>query len=88
MLGLSGYVYFLTKYIEFIDTVLLALKNKRISWLHLYHHSAIVVVTWIWLRARVLLLTWLVAINSAVHVSVILFFFNLYFLSLSSTTNK
>lgn len=39
ILGLASYTYYVTKYIEAIDTLLLCLRNKYITWLHLYHHG-------------------------------------------------
>ena len=43
------YLHCLTKYVDFIDTVLIVLrkKNSQLSFLHLYHHSTIGVI-WAW----------------------------------------
>lgn len=39
ILGVASYTYYVTKYIEAIDTFFLCLRNKYITWLHLYHHG-------------------------------------------------
>eukprot|EP01083_Nonionella_stella_P294882 1002221_1 len=40
------YVNHLLKYYELLDTIFLALKGKKISFLHGYHHPATLVLTW------------------------------------------
>ena len=43
------YLHYLCKYLDMLDTVIIVLRKKReqLSFLHLYHHSSIVVV-WGW----------------------------------------
>ncbi|XP_071117264.1 very long chain fatty acid elongase 4-like [Haliotis cracherodii] len=43
-----GWLFFFSKIIELIDTVFFILrkKNSQITFLHVYHHTSIVVVTW------------------------------------------
>lgn len=43
------YIYYLSKFYELIDTVILALKNKRIIFLHWYHHCIVILMVWTWL---------------------------------------
>merc|ERR1711902_7312 len=40
------YVNYLIKYYELLDTVVLALKHKPLTFLHCYHHPATLVLTW------------------------------------------
>eukprot|EP01083_Nonionella_stella_P168117 566705_1 len=40
------YINYLFKYYELLDTVLLTLKHKPLSFLHCYHHPATLVLTW------------------------------------------
>ncbi|KAJ3561549.1 hypothetical protein NP233_g10122 [Leucocoprinus birnbaumii] len=57
------------KYLEFLDTVFLALKKKPLSFLHVYHHSATAVFCFLWLNAKPHSVSWVfMTINLAVHV--------------------
>jgi len=40
------YINYLLKYYELLDTIFLALKGKKIGFLHAYHHPATLVLTW------------------------------------------
>lgn len=44
-----SYMYYLSKYVEFIDTLLLAAKNKPIGFLHIFHHTLVVPMAYLWL---------------------------------------
>lgn len=46
------YIFYLSKILEFIDTMIMAFKknDRQISFLHLYHHSSIFFVWWIIIR--------------------------------------
>ena len=43
------HIYYMSKVVEFLDTVFMALRCKfrQISFLHVYHHASIFVVWWI-----------------------------------------
>lgn len=43
------YIFYLSKILEFIDTVLMALRKsfRQITFLHLYHHASIFVIWWV-----------------------------------------
>ena len=74
ILGLSCYMYYVTKYIEVTDTFFLAIRGKPLSWLHTYHHAGMFVVTWMFLDAQMLPLTWMVVLNSLIHVMMYLYY--------------
>jgi len=63
------YVNYLLKYVELFDTVLLALRDKPMMFLHVYHHAATLVLTWVHLRANTCV-QWLpIFLNLLVHVA-------------------
>ena len=43
--------YQLSKYWEFMDTVLLIINRKPVSFLHAYHHTVVAFTSWTWTRA-------------------------------------
>ncbi|GAM20812.1 hypothetical protein SAMD00019534_039870, partial [Acytostelium subglobosum LB1] len=62
------YVFYLSKYYELFDTVILALKKKPLIFLHIFHHMAMVPVTWQWLSDQWLVGSWwCVFVNSFIH---------------------
>lgn len=62
------YVFYSTKYWELLDTVLLMLRGRPVTLLHLWHHSSIVVETRIWLDTGMTLGSYGMWFNSLVHV--------------------
>ena len=44
------YMYYLSKFYELIDTVILAMKKHDIIFLHWYHHSIVIVMAWSWVH--------------------------------------
>ena len=74
ILGLSCYMYYVTKYIEVTDTFFLAIRGKPLSWLHTYHHAVMFVVTWAFLDYQVFPLPWMVVFNSLIHVMMYLYY--------------
>jgi hypothetical protein len=75
LLGLSGYVYYLTKYIELADTVFLCLKRKNLGLLHVYHHAAMPIMSWLWVSSGTIMLAWMVILNSFIHVFMYWYYF-------------
>lgn len=43
-----SYMYYLSKYYEFIDTLLLLLRKKATSALHVFHHALVLLMAWLW----------------------------------------
>lgn len=77
--GSAGYwlkVYYVSKFYEFGDTMILAFKQKKIITLHLYHHCVMVFLTWSWVRYGLLEGSlWCALVNSVIH-----FFMYTYYL--------
>jgi len=67
-IGFWVYIFYISKYYEFADTIIMALRKKPIIFLHLFHHTAVVPCTWMWLRDQWLPgAWWCVNVNSLVH---------------------
>ncbi|EGC31030.1 hypothetical protein DICPUDRAFT_40557 [Dictyostelium purpureum] len=67
--GFWIYIFYLSKYYELVDTVILALKKRTVIFLHLFHHMAMVPVTWQWLHEQWLVGSWWCTfVNSFIHV--------------------
>eukprot|EP00123_Amoebidium_parasiticum_P012619 comp21477_c0_seq1/m.29734 comp21477_c0_seq1/g.29734 ORF comp21477_c0_seq1/g.29734 comp21477_c0_seq1/m.29734 type:complete len:267 (-) comp21477_c0_seq1:687-1487(-) len=46
------YVYYLSKFYELLDTVILVLKKRPVIFLHWYHHSIVIAMVWLWLECK------------------------------------
>eukprot|EP00049_Salpingoeca_infusionum_P019205 m.360780 g.360780 ORF g.360780 m.360780 type:complete len:311 (-) comp19164_c0_seq1:256-1188(-) len=61
------YIFYLSKFYEMIDTYVLALKKKPLTFLQMYHHGIVAFLVWTWMEAD-WLLAWLGLIaNTLVH---------------------
>jgi len=75
-IGFWIYIFYLSKYYETVDTVLMALRKKPIIFLHIFHHMIVILVTWKWLDDQWLNGSWwCTLVNSLVH-----FFMYYYYL--------
>lgn len=65
-----AYIFYLSKLLEFIDTFLIIFSgsNRRLSFLHVYHHSLVVVMCYIWLSTSQSLFPVALVTNASVHV--------------------
>lgn len=65
-----AYVFYLSKILEFVDTLLIILSNsiQRLTFLHVYHHSTVVIMCYIWLHASQSLFPVALVTNALVHV--------------------
>lgn len=64
-------VYWISKFVELLDTVYMVLRHKtrQISFLHVWHHSTITLLAdWAYTRSSIPAIVPVVALNSAVHV--------------------
>ncbi|TPX31393.1 very-long-chain 3-oxoacyl-CoA synthase [Synchytrium microbalum] len=72
------YIYYLSKYQELLDTVILVLKKKPVIFLHWYHHAVIIFMVWTWLEYKIIYSALGMLANTLVHV------FMYYYYSVSS----
>lgn len=69
-----SYIYYLSKYWEMMDTYILALKKKQLTFLQMYHHFIIVLLCWSWLEDG-WTLHWVgITLNTLVHVFMYYYF--------------
>ncbi|PON76037.1 ELO family [Parasponia andersonii] len=63
-------VFYLSKVLEFGDTLLIILGGsiRRLSFLHVYHHATVVVMCYLWLRTAQSLFPVALVTNASVHV--------------------
>ncbi|KAK9096008.1 hypothetical protein Sjap_021505 [Stephania japonica] len=65
-----AYIFYLSKILEFGDTALILLSNsiRRLTFLHVYHHSVVLVMCYVWLETSQSLVPVALVTNAAVHV--------------------
>jgi fatty acid elongase 3 len=69
------YTYYLSKFPELIDTVILVLKKKPVIFLHWYHHSSVIILTWVWLDQKISFGVFPMILNTLVHVFMYYYYF-------------
>ncbi|KAL1917244.1 uncharacterized protein VTP21DRAFT_4900 [Calcarisporiella thermophila] len=75
-LGYWGYIFYLSKFYEVIDTVIILLKGRRSSLLQTYHHTGAILCMWAATNYMAIPVWSFVQINSFIH-SVMYFYFAL-----------
>ncbi|KAA8490518.1 Elongation of fatty acids protein sre1 [Porphyridium purpureum] len=69
------YMFYVSKYYELLDTVLLVVWGSRdLSLLHLWHHGSVMFETWCWLEFRLLYALYGMLFNTLVHTWMYLYF--------------
>ncbi|XP_057434034.1 elongation of fatty acids protein 3-like [Lotus japonicus] len=65
-----AYIFYLSKLLEFLDTLLIILSRsiRRLTFLHVYHHSTVLLMCYLWLRTSQSLFPIALLTNSSVHV--------------------
>ncbi|KAI8329854.1 ELO family [Chlamydoabsidia padenii] len=66
-LGYWGYLFYLSKFYEVIDTMIILLKGRRSSLLQTYHHAGAMITMWAGIRYRAQPIWIFVVFNSLVH---------------------
>lgn len=71
-----AYVFYLSKIVEFVDTLLIILSNsmKRLSFLHVYHHSMVVIMCYMCLESAQSSFSMVMFTNCVVHVVMYTYF--------------
>ncbi|GLJ24545.1 hypothetical protein SUGI_0469310 [Cryptomeria japonica] len=62
-----SYVFYLSKFYEFVDTIILVLKKRPLTFLHVYHHAVVVVMCFLWLEYSQSLQIIALITNASVH---------------------
>ncbi|XP_045817841.1 elongation of fatty acids protein 3-like [Trifolium pratense] len=72
-----AYIFYLSKFLEFIDTLFIILSRsiKRLSFLHVYHHSTVPIMCYLWLNSSQSLFPIALLTNSSVHVIMYSYYF-------------
>lgn len=72
-----GYVYYLSKFYELLDTLLQIVQGKKPPhyFLHAYHHSCVIMMCWCWMQYCPTLIFIGVMFNTFVHVVMYYYFY-------------
>jgi len=62
------YWYYISKYYELFDTVILVLKKKRLMFLHIFHHAIVIPMSWLWLESHTIYSHHPLILNTLVHI--------------------
>lgn len=65
-----AYMFYLSKILEFVDTLLIIASNstRRLTFLHVYHHAAVVIMCYLWLQTSQSMFPLVLVTNASVHV--------------------
>jgi fatty acid elongase 3 len=69
------YIFYLSKFYELLDTVVLRLKKKPVIFLHWYHHSVVLAMTWSWINFQMNFACLGMLANTLVHVFMYCYYF-------------
>ncbi|EAL71440.1 GNS1/SUR4 family protein [Dictyostelium discoideum AX4] len=70
-----SYIFYISKFYELLDTVIIVLKKKPLIFLHVYHHCIVVWLCWYFMYSGWNLQLWVVFLNTFVHVFMYYFYF-------------
>ncbi|KAF5743910.1 elongation of fatty acids protein [Tripterygium wilfordii] len=66
-----AYIFYLSKILEYIDTLLIILSEsmiRRLTFLHVYHHAMVVIMCYLWLHTSQSMFPLMLVTNASVHV--------------------
>ncbi|KAF9434254.1 hypothetical protein BGZ76_008325 [Entomortierella beljakovae] len=66
-LGYWGYIFYLSKFYEVIDTIIILMKGRRSSTLQTYHHAGAMITMWSGIRYQTTPIWIFVVFNSFIH---------------------
>ncbi|KAE8334506.1 hypothetical protein BDV24DRAFT_156800 [Aspergillus arachidicola] len=74
--GMNYYtwMFYMSKYYEIMDTVLLLVKGKRVSFLQIYHHAGVIICTWVGTIYRTPQAVVGVSFNTGIHTLMYLYY--------------
>lgn len=70
-----SYIYYLSKFYELLDTVILILKNRPLTFLHVFHHATVIFMCFFWLQYSQSLQIIALLTNTGVHVIMYTYYF-------------
>jgi len=65
--GLMAYLFLVSKFVEFGDTIFTVVKKRPVPFIHWYHHATVMSFTWISVVNRNSIGQWFGLINACVH---------------------
>lgn len=68
-MGWWMYVFYASKFYELGDTLIMVLKKRPLNFLHVYHHSIVIPLFYVYMSTSMVLQWILVVANSSVHVA-------------------
>lgn len=72
--GTWAFIFYISKFYEFLDTWILVLKGKTPSFLQVYHHTGIVFGMWIGILSHSSWLKYVTLLNSVIHTFMYMYF--------------
>ena len=67
--GFWMYIFYVSKYYELLDTVIMVLRKRQLNFLHVYHHCIVLPLFYVYMTTG-MLLQWIVVVaNCTVHVA-------------------
>ncbi|KAB8275172.1 ELO family [Aspergillus minisclerotigenes] len=74
--GMNYYtwMFYMSKYYEIMDTILLLVKGKKVSFLQIYHHAGVIICTWVGAIYRTPQAVVGVSFNTGIHTLMYLYY--------------
>ncbi|EGG24156.1 GNS1/SUR4 family protein [Cavenderia fasciculata] len=69
-----SYIFYISKFYELFDTIIIVLRKKPLIFLHVYHHCVVVWLCWYFMYTGWPLQLWVVFLNTFVHVFMYYFY--------------